>query len=959
MATVNEKIIPVDIEDEMRGSYIDYSMSVIVARALPDVRDGLKPAHRRVLFGMQDLGLAANRPYKKSARIVGEVLGKYHPHGDVAVYDTMVRMAQEFSMRYPLVDGQGNFGSVDGDSAAAMRYTEARLERLAEEMLRDLDKNTVDFVPNFDDTLREPLVLPAMVPNLLVNGTSGIAVGMATNIPPHNITEVIDGCIALIKDESLDNERLMKFVKAPDFPTGGIIYGYEGVKSAYTTGRGRIMVRARASIETGKNDRQSIVVTEIPYQVNKANLIEKIADMVNEKKLEDIADIRDESDRDGLRIVIDLRRDANAEVILNNLYKHTQLQTTFGVIMLALVDGRPQILTLKEIMQHFITHRNTVVVRRSQFELDEAEKRAHILEGFIIALDNIDAIIKLIKASRDVETAKNGLMKKFKLSEIQAKAILDMRLQRLTGLERKKIEEEYRETIKLIERLRAILKSKPLQMQIIREELLQMKEKYGDERRTEIVYKAEEFSIEDMIAEEQVVITISHNGFVKRSPVSGYRRQSRGGRGSSGAATKEDDFIEAMFIASTHEYILLFTDKGRCYWLKVFEIPEGSKASRGKSIANLVSKEQEETIVSYVAVKNFDAPLNVLMATEKGNIKKSLLSEFSNPRKTGIVAIGLDKGDRLIDVHLTDGKQDVVIGTAEGMAIRFHEQEVRIMGRAAGGVRAMRLAKKNDRVVGAVVLRRAGTTILVATEKGFGKRSETDEYRISHRGGKGIFTVKSTDKAGRMVAIKEVKEKDDIVMVTDRGVLIRQHVSDIRVAGRNTQGVRLIKLDAGDAVSDVAAVPADEDEAVNGNGTGSKPDAGAQESSEEVQIGLFEGDGETAPQEGTKQSDDGRAATTKRSEGGKGQSNAPSPSAAKAGKNEGGKDLVPPSGATTVAGKGKPPMPPPAVNRTAGKVGAKSPAAGTATAKLTGKEKGKNPASPTPAAGKHKPKGRR
>ena len=856
MATVNEKIIPVDIEDEMRGSYIDYSMSVIVARALPDVRDGLKPAHRRVLFGMQDLGLAANRPYKKSARIVGEVLGKYHPHGDVAVYETMVRMAQEFSMRYPLVDGQGNFGSVDGDSAAAMRYTEARLERLAEEMLRDLDKNTVDFAPNFDDTLREPLVLPAMVPNLLINGTSGIAVGMATNIPPHNIGEVIDGCIALIKDDSLDNERLMKFVKAPDFPTGGIIYGYEGVKSAYTTGRGRIMVRARASIETGKNDRQSIVVTEIPYQVNKANLIEKIADMVNEKKLEDIADIRDESDRDGLRIVIDLRRDANAEVILNNLYKHTQLQTTFGVIMLALVDGRPQILTLKEIMQHFIAHRNTVVVRRSQFELDEAEKRAHILEGFIIALDNIDAIIKLIKASRDVETAKNGLMKKFKLSELQAKAILDMRLQRLTGLERKKIEEEYRETIKLIERLRAILKSKQLQMQIIREELLQMREKYGDERRTEIVYKAEEFSIEDMIAEEQVVITISHNGFVKRSPVSGYRRQSRGGRGSSGAATKEDDFIEAMFIASTHEYILLFTDKGRCYWLKVFEIPEGSKASRGKSIANLVSKEQEERIVSYVAVKNFEAPLNVLMATEKGNIKKSLLSEFSNPRKTGIVAIGLDKGDRLIDVHLTDGKQDVVIGTAEGMAIRFHEQEVRIMGRAAGGVRAMRLAKKNDRVVGAVVLRRAGTTILVATEKGFGKRSETDEYRISHRGGKGIFTVKTTEKTGRMVAIKEVKEKDDIVIVTDRGVLIRQHASDIRIAGRNTQGVRLIKLDAGDAVSDVAAVPADEDEAVNsnGNGNGSKPEAGEQESSEDAQIGLFEGGGETAPQKGTKQS---------------------------------------------------------------------------------------------------------
>ena len=843
MATLNEKIIPVDIEDEMRGSYIDYSMSVIVARALPDVRDGLKPVHRRVLFGMQELGNASNRPYKKSARIVGEVLGKYHPHGDSAVYDTMVRMAQDFSMRYPLVDGQGNFGSVDGDSAAAMRYTEARLERIAEEMLKDLDKNTVDFTPNFDETLKEPTVLPAMLPNLLVNGTSGIAVGMATNIPPHNLTEVIDGCIALIKDEGLDNEKLMKFVKAPDFPTGGIIYGYEGVRQAYTTGRGRIMVRAKASIETGKNDRQSIIVTEIPYQVNKANLIEKIADLVNDKKLEDISDIRDESDRDGLRIVIELRRDANAEVILNNLYKHTQMQTTFGVIMLALVDGRPKILTLRDIMRLFIDHRINVIVRRSQYELEEAEKRAHLLEGYIIALDNIDAIIKLIKASRDVETARLGLMKKFKLSEVQARAILDMRLQRLTGMERKKIEDEYRETIKLIERLKAILKSKQLQMHIIREELEKIKELYGDERRTEIVYKAEEFSIEDMIAEEQVVITISHNGFVKRFPVSGYRRQSRGGRGSSGAATREDDFIEAMFVASTHEYILLFTNKGRCYWLKVFEIPEGGRTTRGKSIANLVTKEQSETIMAYVAVKSFDAPLNVLMVTEKGNIKKSALGEFSNPRKTGIGAIGLPKGDSLIDVHLTDGKQDIVIGTAGGMSIRFNEQEVRTMGRAASGVRAIRL-NKNDHVIGAVVLRRSGTTILVATESGFGKRSDTDEYRISHRGGKGIITVKTTEKTRRMIAIKEVMEKDDVVIVTDRGVVIRQHASDIRVAGRNTQGVRLIKLDQGDHVSDVAAVPPDEEEPNNGdnpkstNGNGGKggsvPGKGAD------QIGLFD-----------------------------------------------------------------------------------------------------------------------
>ena len=815
MATLNEKIVPVDIEDEMKGSYIDYSMSVIVARALPDVRDGLKPAHRRVLFGMQDLGLGSNRPYKKSARIVGEVLGKYHPHGDTAVYDTMVRMAQGFSMRYPLVDGQGNFGSVDGDSPAAMRYTEARLSRIAEEMLRDLGKNTVNFVPNFDDTLQEPSVLPALIPNLLVNGTSGIAVGMATNIPPHDLSEVVDGTIALIDTPELTTEKLMKYVKAPDFPTGGIIYGYDGVKSAYTTGRGRIVIRARASIETGKNDRQSIVVTEIPYQVNKANLIERIADLVNEKKLEDISDIRDESDRDGFRIVIELKRDANAEIILNNLYMHTQMQTTFGVIMLALVEGRPKILTLKEMMQCFVDHRLEVVIRRSKFELDEAEKRAHILEGYIIALDNIDAIVKLIKASKDVETAKTGLMKRFKLSEIQAKAILDMRLQRLTGLERKKIEDEYRETIKLIERLKAILKSKPLQLDIIKKELLEMKEKYGDPRRTEIVYKAEEFSIEDMIAEEQVVITVSHGGSVKRVPVSGYRRQSRGGRGSMGASTKEDDFIEHVFVASSHDYMLLFTNKGRCYWLKVFEVPEASRAARGKSIANLISKEQDEVITSYVTVKNFEDTIFLMMVTKQGMIKKTPLAEFSNPRKSGIIAIGLGKGDQLIDVRVTDGTQDVVIGTHEGMAIRFHEGEVRAMGRTAAGVRAIRLGK-GDRVVGGVVLRKQGTTILVATEGGYGKRSETAEYRVSHRGGKGIITVKTTEKTGRMVAIREVVDSDDVVVVTTNGIVIRQEASEIRVAGRNTQGVRLIRLADADRISDVAAVASEEDEVGNG-----------------------------------------------------------------------------------------------------------------------------------------------
>ncbi len=813
MATTNEKIIPVDIEDEMKGSYIDYSMSVIVARALPDVRDGLKPVHRRVLFGMQDLGLASNRAYKKSARIVGEVLGKYHPHGDSAVYDTMVRMAQDFSMRYPLVDGQGNFGSVDGDSPAAMRYTEARLARIAEEMLKDLQKNTVDFVPNFDETLKEPSVLPALVPNLLVNGTSGIAVGMATNIPPHNLTEVVDGTIALIDDETLTVEKLMKFIKAPDFPTGGIIYGYEGVKDAYIKGRGRITVRARAAIETGKNDRQSIVVSEIPYQVNKANLIEKIADLVNEKKLEDIADIRDESDRDGMRIVVELKREANAEVILNNLYKHTSMQTTFGVIMLALVDGRPKVLTLKEMLRHFIDHRNEVVVRRSKFELDEAEKRAHILEGYIIALDNIDAIIKLIKASRDVDTARTGLMKKFKLSEIQAKAILDMRLQRLTGLERKKIEDEYRETIKLIERLKSILKSKQLQLEIIKKELLDLKQEYGDERRTEIVYTAEEFSIEDMIAEEQVVVTVSHGGFVKRFPVSGYRRQIRGGRGSTGATTREDDFIELLLVAGTHEYLMLFTTTGRCYWLKVHEIPEAGRASRGKSIVNLIAKQAEESIASYVSVKNFTDPLFVVMVTESGAIKKTPLTEFGNPRRGGIAAVGLSKGDRLIDVRLTDGKQDIVIGTRSGMAIRFHENEVRPMGRAASGVRAITLGK-HDRVVGSIGLRRTDTGILIATELGYGKRSQTGEYRVSHRGGKGIITVKTTGKTGPMIAITEVMETDDVVIVTNGGKIIRQHASEIRVAGRNTQGVRLIRLEAKDLVSDVSAVPSEEEEVV-------------------------------------------------------------------------------------------------------------------------------------------------
>lgn len=810
MPAITEKIIPVDIEDEMKGSYIDYSMSVIVARALPDVRDGLKPVHRRVLFGMNELGLASNRPYKKSARIVGEVLGKYHPHGDAAVYDTMVRMAQDFSMRYVLVDGQGNFGSVDGDSPAAMRYTEVRLSALAEEMLRDLQKNTVDFVPNFDESLKEPTVLASLVPNLLINGTTGIAVGMATNIPPHNLNEVVDGLVALIDNPDLSDQNLLKYVKAPDFPTGGIIYGYEGVKEAYRTGKGRIVVRARVNIEKTKADRENIVVTELPYTVNKASLIERIAELYRDKKIEDISHIRDESDRDGMRIVIELRRDAIPEVVLNNLYLHTQMQATFGVNMLALVDGRPMTLTLKQMMTKFIEHRNEVVVRRSKFELEEAEKRAHILEGFIIALDNIDAVIALIKKSKDVPSAQVGLMKKFKLSEIQAKAILDMRLQRLTGLERKKVEDEYKETIKLIEKLKTILKSMKLQFEIIKDELLELKKKYGDERRTEIVKQAEEFSVEDMIAEEDVVITISHNGFIKRSPVSSYRRQGRGGRGVTAAVTREDDFIEHMFVASTHQYMLIFTDNGRCYWLKVFEIPEAARMARGRSIANLLEKKPEENITAFLNIQDFDEKRFVLMVSQSGLIKKTPLSEYSNPRRTGIMAIGLKSGDKLIDVKLTDGNQDIIIGTRDGLAIRFHESQVRPMGRTALGVRGIVL-NKGDEVVGMVSLRRSGTTILVATEHGYGKRTPLQEYRPTGRAGKGVITVQTNEKIGKMVAIKETTETDDIVIVTTKGMVIRQHVKDVNVLGRNTQGVRLIRLEEGDAVADVAVVPAEEE----------------------------------------------------------------------------------------------------------------------------------------------------
>ncbi|MCB0722862.1 MAG: DNA gyrase subunit A [Ignavibacteriae bacterium] len=819
----NEKIIPVNIEEEMKSSYIDYSMSVIVSRALPDVKDGLKPVHRRVLFGMSELGLAPNRPYKKSARIVGEVLGKYHPHGDKAVYDTMVRLVQDFSLRYPLVDGQGNFGSVDGDSPAAMRYTEARLARISELMLRDLEKDTVNFIPNFDDTLQEPVVLPSAFPNLLVNGSNGIAVGMATNIPPHNLSEVIDGTIHLIdnpitKEVEKDKKKfksavkeLMKHITAPDFPTGGIIYGYDPVVDAYTTGRGRVLLRAVAGIEEQKNGRMSIVVTEIPYQVNKASLIENIAQLVRDKKFEDIASINDESDRDGMRIVIGLKRDGNPHVVLNKLFKYTQMQITFGIIMLALHEGVPKVMQLHEMIQHFITHRLDVIVRRTKFELDQAEKRAHILEGYIIALDNIDAVIALIKKSKDTPTAREGLMKKFKLSEIQAQAILDMRLQRLTGLERKKIEDEYKQLLKTIEMLKAILKSESKRKTILKDELLEIKKIYGDERRTKIIHNVEKMSDEDMmkqlVKEEDVVITISNKGFIKRIPASSYKSQGRGGKGITAASTGSDDedFIEYMFIGSTHQYIMFFTDKGKCYWLKVYDIPEGSRTSRGKSILNLIAKEKDEKINSYVVVKDFNEELFVTMVTSNGVIKKTKLDAYSNIRRNGIQAINLNKGDELVNVRLTNGSQEILIGTAKGQAIRFNESNVRDMGRTATGVKGISLAK-GDFVVELVAVSRASASILVVTSEGYGKRSDLADYRITSRGGKGVITVKTSSKVGELISIKEVTDSDDLMIITTKGILIRQKVKDIRVMGRNAQGVKLIKLNKGDSISAVAKV---------------------------------------------------------------------------------------------------------------------------------------------------------
>lgn len=810
MSSISERLIPVTLEDEMSSAYLDYSMSVIVSRALPDVRDGLKPVHRRVLYSMSELSLSPNRPYKKSARIVGETMGKYHPHGDQAIYDTLVRMAQDFSMRHELVDGQGNFGSVDGDPAAAMRYTEAKLTHVAMEMLRDIDKNTVDFVPNFDDSLQQPSVLPANLPNLLVNGAGGIAVGMATNIPPHNMGEVIDGLVAMTRQPDITVEEIMEFVKAPDFPTGGLIYGFDGVVDAYKTGRGKIIIRARVATESLKNGREQLVITELPYQVNKANLIEKIADLVRDKKLEDISNVRDESDRDGLRVVIELKKDAMPEIVLNNLYKHTQMQNTFGVIMLALVKGRPKVLNLREVMTHFLDHRNEVIVRRTQFDLEAAERRAHILEGYIIALDNIDEVIETIKKSKDTETAKANLMAKFSLSEIQAKAILDMRLQRLTGLERQKIVDEYRETLKLIEQLKAILGSKDLQMEIIRTELLEVKDKYADPRRTEIVLNYQDFTIEDMIAEEDMVVTISHNGFIKRFPVSGYRRQNRGGKGVTGMTTRDDDFIEHVFVGSTHHYIIFFTDKGRCFRRKIYELPEAGRAAKGRSLANLLQIEKGETVNVILAVKNFDSDESILMVTENGIVKKTLLKDYSNIRTTGIIAINLKDGDRLVAARLTDGTNDILIGTHFGNAVRFRESDVRDMGRTATGVKGINLSD-GDYVIEMVAVKRADSTVLVASENGYGKRSRVDDFRLTKRGGKGVIAMNITEKTGKVIALKEVVDGDDMMLMTEGGMAIRQHVSDVRVMGRNTQGVRLIRLKANDRLRGVAVVPVDED----------------------------------------------------------------------------------------------------------------------------------------------------
>jgi DNA gyrase subunit A len=811
-------IIPINIEDEMRGAYIDYSMSVIISRALPDVRDGLKPVHRRVLFGMSELGVNWNKSYKKSARIVGEVLGKYHPHGDASVYDTMVRMAQDWSLRYPLVDGQGNFGSIDGDNPAAMRYTEARLKRLAEELLADINKNTVDFQPNYDDSQEEPTVLPAKFPNLLVNGTTGIAVGMATNMAPHNLREVIDGTIAYIDNGSITIEELMNFVKGPDFPTGSTIYGVSGIKSAFETGRGRIVQRAVARFETLASGKEQIIVTEIPYMVNKANMIERTAELVNEKKIEGITGIRDESDRDGMRIVYDLRKDALPAIVLNNLYKYTALQTSFGVNNVALVKGRPETLNLKDLIVHFVDHRHEVVTRRTQFELEEAEKRAHILQGYLIALDNLDAVIKLIRESRDPEVAKVGLITEFGMSEIQAKAVLELRLQRLTGMEREKIVKEYEEIMVLINDLKDILASRDRRMQIIKDELAEIRERYGDERRTQIVHSSDDIDIEDIIADDEMLITISHEGYIKRTALTEYRTQNRGGVGSKGVAAKDDDFVEHLFVATAHNSLLIFTESGKVFWLKVYQIPEGNKVSKGRALQNLIQIDSSDKVRAVINVKSLNDQdyINnnfLIMCTEQGTIKKTTLEAYSRPRTNGINAITIHEGDKLLDVRLTSGNDEIIIALRSGRSIRFNESKVRPMGRTAAGVKGVTLAGAEDRVVGLVCVKDKETTLMVISEKGYGKRTYlvdpedgSDIYRVTNRGGKGVTTLKVTEKTGHLVTIHDVSDRNEIMIITKSGLTIRMAVADLRVIGRVSQGVRLIKLNEGDEISSVAKI---------------------------------------------------------------------------------------------------------------------------------------------------------
>ena len=794
-----------DIVDEMNESYLNYSMSVIVSRALPDVRDGLKPVHRRILYGMSELGSSWNRPYKKCARIVGEVMGKYHPHGDSSIYDALVRMAQDFSMRYELVDGQGNFGSIDGDNAAAMRYTESRMTKLSAELLKDLDKETVDWAPNFDETLKEPTVLPTTVPTLLVNGSEGIAVGMATKIPPHNLVEIVDGLIALIEDKNITTDALTEHIKGPDFPTAGMILGIDGLKAAYETGRGKIKMRARAHIETAKNGKDSIVITEVPYQTNKANVVEKIADLVRDKKIVGITDLRDESDKDGIRVVIETKRDAVPEVILNQLYKHTQLQDTFGIILLALVEGVPKIMPLKTVLEHFIDFRHEVVVRRTEFDLRAAEARAHILEGLKTALDNIDEVISIIKGSKDPAQAKEGLMNAFNLSEIQSQAILDMRLQKLTGLEVDKVVAEYKEIIKLIAYLRGILDSKSQRMDIIKEEMLAVKEEFGDERRTEIIPVDSNFSMEDMIAEEEVVLTITHGGYIKRTALNTYRTQRRGGRGVQGATSNEKDFVEHLFIANTHNYMLFFTNLGKCYWLKVYDIPQGGRATKGRAIVNLIGCEPGEKVEAFVSVKEFDDNHYIIMSTRDGLVKKTVLSAYSKPRKGGIYAIEIRDGDTLIEARITNGENDILLGTREGKSIRFSEKNIRPTGRKTMGVKGITLSSKEDYVIAMLVVKREGT-ILVATEKGLGKRTDVIQYRTQTRGGKGVMTMRVTEKTGKMVSIMEVVDADDLIVITDKGVLMRQPVSHIRTIGRVTQGVKLVKLDDGTKISSISRV---------------------------------------------------------------------------------------------------------------------------------------------------------